>query len=69
MSKRNTPTEFEITVMRHALRYKRLPLGNKHVAWAAAARRLQKRGWLDQFSGGGWFVTRAGKQALGEVQP
>lgn len=55
--------------MRYALIYKRLPLGNKRIAWAATARRLQKRGWIDQFSGGGWFVTRAGAQALSEVQP
>ena len=69
MSERTGLTEFERKVMGYAQRNKRLPLGNKRVAWAAAARRLQKRGLLDQFGGGGWFLTQSGKKALGEVQP
>lgn len=62
-------SEFECKVMGYAQRNKRLPLGDKRVAWAAAARRLQKRGLLDRFGKGGWFVTRAGEKALSEVQP
>jgi len=61
---RDKPTAFELKVMRWAARHKRLPLGDKSVAWAGAASRLQKRGWLDRLSRGGWYVTRAGEEAL-----
>lgn len=63
-------SEFERKVMAYARQNKRLPLGNKRVAWAAAARRLQKRGLLAQFgNGSGWLVTQAGEKALSEVYP
>lgn len=65
---RDKPTEFEMKVMRYAERHHRLPLGDKRVAWAGAARRLQGRGWLDRLSAGGWFVTWAGTEAMGRVE-
>ncbi len=61
-------TEFEIKVLNYAKRTKRLPLGNKNIAWAGAASRLQKRGLLYKLSGGGWHISRAGEAVLADAQ-
>jgi hypothetical protein len=58
-------TEFELKVLRHLVKYGHLPLGNKMVAWAAAARRLEKKGLAgkERF----WFATRAGETYVASI--
>lgn len=61
-------SEFEREVMVYARQDRRLLLGDKRVAWGAAARRLQKRGLLARFgNSGGWMVTEAGEKASSEA--
>ena len=51
-------SDYEMRVLRHLQKRRGLPLGNKMVALAAAARRLEKKGLV--YQSGGWGITNSG---------
>ncbi len=56
------PTEFEVQVLRWVEKYNRVAAGNKSVHFSAAARRLEKLGFVVR--GRAWYLTDKGREHL-----